>query len=248
MIKAAITSELMNLFTESPETLIFRGYCKYSDGTEIFTDSNNNFALSTRVLSNTKCCMYSRNLRFITDFVETLNGKVEFCGVNPFITEILRSKYTFLWETNCDLYCWNGKAFNGTASLTTRPMTSEFAQIISDGTPYHASCEEIIQCLHMHPSVAVFDAGRPVCWCIEHIEGSLGMLYTVPQYRHKGFAMQVMWQLCKQIVEDGDIPYAYIRSDNVASKNLAVKYNMKYVCRSDYFLIDFGYQSESRLV
>ena len=40
------------------------------------------------------------------------------------------------------------------------------------------------------------------------------------------------------VIAKGDVPYAYIVCDNVASQNLALKYNLERVKRADYFLIN----------
>ena len=90
----------------------------------------------------------------------------------------------------------------------------------------------------MYPSAAVWLDGKPVSWCIMHNDKSLGMLYTMPEHRHKGYALQVMTALCNAVIAQGDTPYAYIRRDNVASQKLAEKYNLRRVKAADYFLIE----------
>ena len=61
------------------------------------------------------------------------------------------------------------------------------------------------------------------------------MLYTLPEHRHKGYALEVMTALCNQLIAQGNTPYAYIVCDNVASLNLAVKYNLTLFKHADYF-------------
>lgn len=232
-----ITKQLLQELQENPQTLIMAEYCKNVKNTVVY-NSGNSFATVSVVLGETECCVYSRDESFISHVLATLSGKVKLCGVDTFVTEYLRSSYGFLWETNCDLYVYNGKPLPLTDNFDLAAMDETYALDISNGTPYRADIENVKTCLKIHPSVAAYDNGRPVCWCLLHIEGSLGMLYTLPEYRRKGYALRVMTELCKKVIERGDIPFAYIIQDNVASKSLAPKYNLQYVCKANYFEIN----------
>jgi len=52
--------------------------------------------------------------------------------------------------------------------------------------------------------------------------------------------LEVMTHLTNQVIANGDIPYATIVKGNVASENLALKYQLEYVCDVDYIAIDFA--------
>lgn len=185
-----------------------------------------------------ECCIKSDSESFVLELVDGLHGKIKLCGVDPFVTGCLKDKYAFNWETNCDLYVWNGQPLSYQCKQQIYPMLPKYAQKISDGTHYHAAIDEIERCLEIHPSAAILVDGEPVCWCLLHLEKSLGMLFTEPAHRHKGYALEVMTALCNKVIAKGDIPYAYIVQDNIASKNLAAKYNLCYVKQADYFEIE----------
>ena len=233
------TEQLLAQFKSQPDTLIFEGYATNADSVVIYNDGDS-YALLAHVKGAQECCIKTNSENFVLEFVETLHGKVKFCGVDSFVTEILRSRYHFLWENNCYLYSWNGKPLPHVCTQVIRPMQAKFAQKVSDGTFYHAAIDDVTDCLNRHPSAAVYVDGEPVCWCLLHLEKSLGMLYTEPQHRHKGYALEVMTALCSEVIARGDVPYAYIVKDNIASINLASKYNLAYVKPADYFEIDFG--------
>lgn len=235
------TAQLTKQFKLQPDTLIFAGYCDYSQDVVIYNDDNN-YALVADVGGVQKCCFKTDSEQFIASVLQQLNGRVELCGVDPFVTDFLRRSYTFVWETNCDLYVWNGKPLPHECKLKILPMSAKFAQKVSDGTHYHAAIEEVCECLRRHPSAAVYIDDEPVCWCLLHLEKSLGMLYTDVQHRHRGYALEVMTALCNKVIAQGDTPYAFIVQDNVASKNLALKYNLEFVKQADYFEIDLGKQ------
>ena len=235
------TAELLAKFKNNADTLIFEGYCAYTPDVTIYNDEDS-YALITDVHGARKCCFKTDNEAFIFEVLSTLQGKVELCGVDPFVTNCLKRRYDFLWETDCYLYAWNGEPLTYKNKQKIQPMSKNFAQKVSDGTHYHAAVEEIQECLALHPSAAIFVDGEPICWCLLHIEKSLGMLYTEPQHRHKGYALEVMTALTNKVIDRGDIPYAYIVKDNVASQNLAAKYNLVRVKQADYFEIDLDYK------
>ena len=108
-------------------------------------------------------------------------------------------------------------------------MSPEYWQLISEGTPYKASKQEIVPNLLTKPSSAIYVDGKPVCWCMLHTTGSLGMLYTLPEYRRKGMALDVMVDLCRKVLAQGCKPFAYIVKGNVASQQLAALYNLEYI-------------------
>ena len=232
------TKKLLKKFKSQADTLIFEGYCANADSVVIYNEGES-YALIANVKGAIKCCFRTDSEQFVLDVVDKLHySEVEFSGVDPFVTKLLRSHFEFEWETNTYLYVWNGQPLSYECKQEIRPMLPQFAQKISDGTHYHAPIEDVVDYLLRHPSAAIYVDGRPICWCLLHLEKSLGMLYTEPEHRRKGYALEVMTALCNMVIAKGDVPYAYIVCDNVASQNLALKYNLERVKRADYFLIN----------
>ena len=238
MKQIKLTKLLLEKFKSQAETLIFEGFCSNADSVVIYNEGKS-YALICDVKGAIKCCLMTESEQFVLAIVSKLRGRqVEFSGVAPFVTEILRKRYEFLWETNTYLYAWSGKPLNYECKQEIRPMSKDFAQKVSDGTHYHAPIEDIVDCLSRHPSAAIYIDGKPICWCLCHLDKTLGMLYTEPEHRRKGYALEVMTALCNKVIANGDIPYAYIVVDNIASQNLATKYNLERVKRADYFMIN----------
>lgn len=230
------THELLQKFKSKAETLIFEGYCCYSNSATVW-QHDDSYALSVKVGDTNKTCFATHDLHFADEVVAQLNGKVELCGVDSDILRHFGDKFGYAWETHCVLYAWNGQPLPHQNVQKTYPMLPKYAQMISDGTPYHADVDEIAECLKRHPSAAIYLDGEPVCWCLCHLEKSLGMLFTKQEYRRHGFALEVMTALCNEVIAKGDIPYAYIVDSNVPSLALAEKYNLAPVKRADYALI-----------
>ena len=238
MKQIKLTKLLLERFKSQRETLIFEGFCTNADSVDIYNEGKS-YALIANVKGAIKCCLKTESEQFVLAIVSKLSGRqVEFSGVDPFVTEILRSRYEFLWETNTYLYVWNGEPLSYECKQEIHPMSKDFAQKVSDGTHYHAPVEDIVECLSRHQSAAIYIDGEPICWCLLHLDKTLGMLYTEPEHRRKGYALEVMTALCNKVIAQGDIPYAYIVVDNVASQNLAAKYNLERVKRADYFMIN----------
>ena len=232
------TKKLLEKFKTQADTLIFEGYCTNADSVVIYNEKES-YALIADVKGELKCCFKTDSAEFVWSVVNKYNGcQVEFSGVDPFVTELMRGRYDFLWETNTYLYAWDGKPLSYECRHKIQPMSKEYAQKVSDGTHYHASIEDVVDLLSRHPSAAIFIDGKPICWCLLHLEKSLGMLYTEPEYRHQGYALEVMTDLCNKVIANGDVPYAYIVCDNVPSQNLAAKYNLQRVKAADYFMVN----------
>ena len=227
------TPQLLQTFRSRPETLIFEGYCDYTKEIALWQEGNG-YALVAKVRGTNKCCFSTEDAQFAERVINSVEGETELCGIAPELTCALREKYRFEWETNCILHAWNGQPLPHKVLHETHPISAKYAKIISDGTPYRAATEEVEECIARRPSAAVHIDGQPVSWCLCHLEKSLGMLFTLPEYRRKGLALDVMTALCNEVISRGDTPFAYIITDNTASLALAAKYNLVPVRRADY--------------
>lgn len=237
MKQLRITKDLKNFFKSTPDTLIFEGYCSNAYGVTVLNEGDN-YALVVDLGDRKDVCFKTRNAAFVYKMIKKLDGVIKVCGVDPFITKIFKSRYKFNWETHCDLYVWNGKKIRHRPEYAVYPMEIDFAQRVCDTTPYHPSFDEVADCILNRPSAAIYVDDVPVCWCLQHVEKSIGMLYTEAAYRHQGYALEVMVGLCNEIISMGDIPFAYIVQGNAASENLAGRYNMVKVKQADYFEVD----------
>ncbi|XP_055083220.1 glycine N-acyltransferase-like protein 3 [Periophthalmus magnuspinnatus] len=71
------------------------------------------------------------------------------------------------------------------------------------------------------PSCCVFDAeGRPVSWVLTYACCSMGMLYTVPEHRGKGYAKVVISELARRLFTEGYPVYCFIEEGNTVSYEL----------------------------
>ncbi|NMA06656.1 MAG: GNAT family N-acetyltransferase [Ruminococcaceae bacterium] len=60
----------------------------------------------------------------------------------------------------------------------------------------------------------------------EHLEGSMGILYVFPEYRHRGFGTALQTHLIAKTMEEGYIPFGQVEKDNRDSLKLQKKIGM----------------------
>ena len=68
----------------------------------------------------------------------------------------------------------------------------------------------------------------------EHLEGSMGLLYVFPAYRHRGFGAALQTYLIARTMEKGYIPFGQVEKGNHASLALQKKLGMT---RSDNLIV-----------
>ena len=69
--------------------------------------------------------------------------------------------------------------------------------------------------------------GKPVGFVGEHLEGSLGILYILPEYRKQGFAAYLEKYQMNEMLRDGYIPFGQVEVGNEKSLNLQKKLGFK---------------------
>ena len=65
-------------------------------------------------------------------------------------------------------------------------------------------------------------SGSPIGWCLQYADGNLGHLFVQKNHRRKGLAKLLAQYMCIRIVEDGEIPIAFVKKDNHCAASLFV--------------------------
>ncbi|KAM6997296.1 glycine N-acyltransferase [Tautogolabrus adspersus] len=74
------------------------------------------------------------------------------------------------------------------------------------------------------PSCCVLDdVGQPVSWILVYNKCSMGMLYTLPEHRGKGYAKVLICSLAKRLHAEGYPVYCFIEEENTVSYRLFTK-------------------------
>ncbi|KAM9967625.1 hypothetical protein ACTFIW_001709 [Dictyostelium discoideum] len=69
--------------------------------------------------------------------------------------------------------------------------------------------------------------GKLICWNLIKSDGKTVHLFTLPEYRGKGYALKVKSITLISILKNNLIPLSYINEDNTASQNLSLKLGFK---------------------
>ncbi len=97
----------------------------------------------------------------------------------------------------------------------------EILSLIIRGVEYGEGAKDYLRaCLLLGPSFVCEVDGEPVCWSGTHLSGTMGMIYTPPEHRRKGYAETLAaFQIDYMLKRDG-IAVAHVVIRNKASENL----------------------------
>ena len=135
------------------------------------------------------------------------------------------SKYGFAEKLECYQVAYYGEkpAADGRISVRTAgkadlPMLTE---------TYHLVSSEELEKLVARGSILLgYDGDQLIGFIGEHLEGSMGLLYVFPEFRHKGYGAALQSHFIAQTMEKGYIPFGQVEKDNYASLCLQQKLGM----------------------
>ena len=88
--------------------------------------------------------------------------------------------------------------------------------------------------LQVNPSAGVYINGTPVAGVVFHGIGFIGMLYTLPKYRKKGYGQLCMKHLMRRLGEEGYFPACSVDLENHASQSFQRSLGLKESIITDY--------------
>lgn len=103
-------------------------------------------------------------------------------------------------------------------------------------------CSIIKNLISNFPSCCITDdQGQPVSWVLMYDYCAMGMLYTLPEHRGKGYAKVLVSAMAKRLTAEGYPVYCFIEEENVVSyrlfKNLGFIEDPSY--RAAWFELNF---------
>lgn len=118
------------------------------------------------------------------------------------------------------LYGPDGRGENG---FSIRTLTEEFIPFVAEHYSEIGSPEYVTERI-LHGAVyGAFYEEKIVGFIADHEEGSIGMLYVLPEYRKRHVAMALETYCMNLAVERGEIPYGQVVLGNEASIRLQEK-------------------------
>lgn len=164
----------------------------------------------------------------------TAGGQFTFAGTDITLADKIIQRYAarVLWRNPCYLYYCptNVDEIAVPPGCKIDDIDIRYAGLIDENYTYRweGSLEDIRECLLNRPASAVFVDGEPVSWALLHRDGTMGIMFTLPLYRRKGYADAVMANLVNKTIASRRLPFAHIVHGNTASVGLATKTGFKY--------------------
>ena len=111
----------------------------------------------------------------------------------------------------------------GTVTLG-RPTAAELERIKASYTLLPE--EEVVEIYQQGALFGGYAEGELIGYVGQHLEGSLGLLEVFPEYRRKGYGLQLEGLMINQLLKQGKVPFGQIVKGNKASLDLQKKLGM----------------------
>ena len=142
-------------------------------------------------------------------------------------------RYGFSEKLECFQFAYYGKKPRATSGLTFRTADMNDFALITD---YYQLIrpEELEKVIKRQSVLLGYDQDRLVGFVGEHLEGSMGLLYVLPEFRRRGFGAALETQLIAKTMDKGYIPFGQVEKGNSASMKLQKKIGMT---QSDHMIV-----------
>lgn len=182
-----------------------------SDGTLLLSDIQDGAFLCGRIRA---CCPAIPE-------VFTLKGDAA--------AETVMQEFSLHFSTRCTQWVYEKGEPPCPVTADIRPLTQEHAALAA--SVYHDGDGAYIRNRIEHGALfGVFESDALAGFAGFHGEGSMGMLEVLPEYRHRGYAMQLEAFLIRTALAEGRTPYCHVIDGNEASLHLQRK--MELTCAS----------------
>lgn len=134
-------------------------------------------------------------------------------------------KYGFSEKLECYQVAYYGERPDTDAELFVRAANDDDLPMLTE--TYHLISSEELEKVVARGSILLgYYGGRLVGFIGEHLEGSMGILYVLPEYRRRGFGAALQKRMIAKTMDEGFIPFGQVEKDNVKSLGLQSKLGM----------------------
>ena len=134
-------------------------------------------------------------------------------------------RYGFAEKLECYQVAYFGEKPSADSRLTVRAADEQDLPMLVK--TYHLVSPEELEKLVSRRSILLgYEREKLIGFIGEHLEGSMGILYIFPEYRHRGFGSTLQKQLIARTMEKGFIPFGQVEKDNLESLQLQKKIGM----------------------
>ena len=168
--------------------------------------------------------LYTNTINFIELFDQTIKEDYfGFAGTNELVLDYYTSNELIQWKNTCDQYHYSKEKFTDVMELES--LTLSDATYVNDNYEYKNSnsLAKIEEAIRNRPSSCLRIDGKIVSFVLLHDDDSIGYMYTLPEYRGKGYAYKLAKDIINKTLDTGRLPYIQIVQGNDKSKQLALK-------------------------
>ncbi|XP_070547331.1 putative glycine N-acyltransferase-like protein 1B [Ptychodera flava] len=135
--------------------------------------------------------------------------------------------YDFHTYTNTNVELTNKTADRPIpADFKIAPLETKYAEMVrASWEPGQTQgLERFENSIKYQPNLAIYNKeGVPISWVFVKEHGDIGMTYTTPGYQRRGFASILTAKLSKMLLQEGEIPFIKIETDNEISTDMHTK-------------------------
>ena len=169
---------------------------------------------------------------FLEEVVEELkiNAFTGFSGSQKFIRDYMYENEVIHWSNPCHLLTLENPPYDQSNLIDEiDSLKIEDAEIVNKYYEYKSdvSLDKIKDAIINRPSSCVRIDGIPVSFALLHEDNSIGYMYTLEEYRRKGYAYEVTKDISLKTIKSGRLPYIHIAHGNDSSLKLALKSGYK---------------------
>ncbi|KAK2874781.1 hypothetical protein Q8A67_021934 [Cirrhinus molitorella] len=118
------------------------------------------------------------------------------------------------------------------AGLRLAPLSAAHAHLVNSTWKYGGdrnSYNSVLNYITHNPSLCVIEEGgtEPVSWLLVYQHAALGLLYTLPQHRRKGYAKLLVSMMGKNLLDQGHPVYCFVEDENESSYELFTSLGFK---------------------
>ena len=135
------------------------------------------------------------------------------------------SRYGFSEKLECFQAAYHGAVPSVGSSLEVREADESDLPFLTENYS-HISPAEMEQVVSRRSMLIGYAGKTPVGFIGEHLEGSMGLLYILPEFRRRGYAEALEKTLIKNTLQSGFVPFCQVEKDNSASLALQRKIGM----------------------
>ena len=122
-------------------------------------------------------------------------------------------RYGFSEKLECYQVAYYGEKPAIDTELSVRTADEDDLPMLIEN--YHMlSPKELTEIVRRKSVLLGYCRERLVGFIGEHLEGSMGLLYVFPEYRHRGFGTALQTYLIAKTMEQGFIPFGQVEKDN----------------------------------